>query len=110
MGRNKHVTTQQRLDCLLKQLNAMIAGMDRRQGARIMPNVTDMGRLTKECGFLDEEELVFFFEELVERGLMKMKGAANNPIPVEVGITIEGYRHLDQLAYGETIAEPRPPL
>ena len=59
------MTTQQKLDCLLKHFDASAE----RQGDGVVLNNQDITVLMKQCRFADLHEIAFYIRSLDERGL-----------------------------------------
>ena len=89
------MTTQQRLDCLLKQFDALAP----HQGEGIMLNEYDVELLMKQCGFANQHEIAFYIRSLGEKGLVVSECAGDNS-SLGARITIDGYCHLDGLDSG----------
>ena len=87
------MTTQQKLDCLLKHFDASAA----RQGEGVVLNEHDTAVLVKQCRFADHHEIGFYIRALEERGLVVADCAADNAI-LQASITIDGYCYLDTLS------------
>ncbi len=85
------MTTQERLDCLLKHIDSLAA----RQGDEVVLNENDESLLIKQCGFADRHEIAFYVEALQERQLVTFKIVGN--LKQVIRITINGYCHLDTL-------------
>lgn len=86
------MTTQQRLDCLLKKFDTLA----QHQGDGVALNQHDVELLMKQCGFANHHEIGFYIRSLDEGGLVVADCAADNTI-LQARITIDGYRHLDTL-------------
>ena len=86
------MTTQQKLDCLLKQFDMLAES----QGDGVSLSAQDMALLMEQCGFANRNEIGFYIRALDERGLVIADCAADNTI-LQARITIDGYCHLDTL-------------
>lgn len=86
------MTTQQRLDCLLRHFDTRAE----RQGDGVTLAAQDITLLMERCGFQDLHEIAFYIRALHERGLVNADCAADNTI-LQACITIDGYCHLDTL-------------
>ena len=86
------MTTQQKLDCLLKHLDMLAES----QGDGVALVDQDIALLKKQCRFANLDEIGFYIRALGERGLVIPDCAADNTI-LQAGITIDGYCHLDTL-------------
>ena len=86
------MTTQQRLDCLLKHFDASAE----HQGDGVVLNAQDISVLMKQCRFANVHEIAFYIRSLDERGLLDADCAADDTI-LQARITIDGYCHLDTL-------------
>ena len=89
------MTTQQRLDCLLKTFDTLA----KHQGDGVALNEHDLRLLMKQCGFSNHHEIAFYIRALDDRGLVKADCSADNAI-LQATITIDGYCHLDTLGGG----------
>ena len=88
------MTTQQRLDCLLKQFDALAEN----QGDGVSLSAQDLTLLMEQCGFANRHEIGFYIRALGKRGLVIADCAADNTI-LQARITIDGYCHLDTLPH-----------
>ena len=88
------MTTQQKLDCLIKHFDALIES----QGGGVTLSAQDMTLLMEQCGFANRDEIAFYIRSLVDKGLLASDGTADNTI-LEARITIDGYCYLDTLKY-----------
>ena len=88
------MTTQQKLDCLLKHFDASAE----HQGDGVVLNDQDITVLMKQCRFKNLHEIAFYIRALDERGLVAGECAADNTI-LQARITIDGYCHLDTLKH-----------
>ena len=88
------MTTQQKLDCLLKQFDMLAEN----QGDGVSLSAQDIALLMEQCGFANRDEIAFYIRSLGERGLVLADCAADNTI-LQARITIDGYCHLDTLKY-----------
>ena len=86
------MTTQQRLDCLLKHFDKMAES----QGDAVGLSAQDITLLMEQCGFANRDEIAFYIRSLDDRRLVKANCAADNTI-LQAAITIDGYCHLDTL-------------
>lgn len=86
------MTTQQRLDCLLKHLEGRVE----RQGAGVSLVAQDLTLLMERCGFKDVHEIAFYIRAMDKEGHLDSECSADNTI-LEASITIDGYRRLDTL-------------
>ena len=86
------MTTQQKLDCLLKQFDTLA----QHQGDGVVLNEHDVQLLMKQCGFVNHHEIAFYIRALDGRGLVSADCAADDTI-LGAQITIDGYCHLDTL-------------
>ena len=86
------MTTQQKLDCLLKHFDILAES----QGDGVALVDQDIALLKKQCGFANKNEIAFYIQALDERGLVRADCAADNTI-LGAQITIDGYCHLDTL-------------
>ena len=86
------MTTQQKLDCLLKQFDTLADS----QGDGVSLSAQDITLLMEQCGFANRDEIGFYIRALDKRGLVIANCAADNTILV-AHITIDGYCHLDTL-------------
>ena len=86
------MTTQEKLDCLLKHFDARADS----QGDVVVLSDKDVTLLRRQCGFANVNEIGFYIRALGERGLLKADCAGDNTI-LQAGITIDGYCHLDTL-------------
>lgn len=86
------MTTQQRLDCLLKHFDDLAES----QGDSVSLQAQDITLLMEKCGFANRSEIGFYIRSLEQRGLVSSNCAADNTI-LEAQITIDGYCHLDTL-------------
>ena len=89
------MTTQQKLDCLLKHLDSKIEN----QGDGVALTAQDLTLLMEQCGFKNRDEIAFYIRSLDERRLVRADCAADNTI-LHACITIDGYCHLDTLRHG----------
>ena len=87
-----HMTTQQKLDCLLKHFDMLAES----QGDGVALVDQDIALLKKQCRFANTSEIAFYIRALDERGLVSADCAADNTI-LGAQITIDGYCHLDTL-------------
>ena len=88
------MTTQQRLDCLLKHFSDRAE----RQGDGVSLAAQDITQLMERCGFQDSHEIAFYIRSLEKRGLVSANCSADNTI-LEACITIDGCCHLDTLRH-----------
>ena len=86
------MTTQQKLDCLLKQFDSLA----QHQGDGVRLAAPDIALLMERCGFANNHEIGFYIRSLEERGLVSADCSAGNDI-LQARITIDGYCHLDTL-------------
>lgn len=86
------MSTQQKLDCLLKHFDARAEY----QGDGVVLNEQDITVLMKQCGFANLHEIGFYIRSLEGRGLVNSQCAADDTI-LQASITIDGYCHLDTL-------------
>ena len=86
------MTTQQRLDCLLKHFDSRAA----RQGDGVALAAQDITLLMEKCGFKDVHEIAFYIRALDQKGRLASDCSADNTI-LQASITIDGYCHLDTL-------------
>ena len=86
------MTTQQRLDCLLRHFNERAE----RQGDGVSLGAQDITLLMEKCGFADQHEIAFYIRSLAGEGLVNANCSADNTI-LAAQITINGYRRLDTL-------------
>ena len=86
------MTTQQRLDCLLKHFDELAES----QGDGVSLSAQDIELLMERCGFANRNEIGFYIRSLDDRGLVKSDCAGDNTI-LQAQITIDGYCHLDTL-------------
>ncbi len=86
------MTTQERLDCLLKHFDALAP----HQGDGVALNQNDVKLLMMQCGFANHHEIAFYIRSLDERGLVVADCAGDDTI-LQARITIDGYCHLDTL-------------
>ncbi len=86
------MTTQQKLDCLLKQFDTLAES----QGDGVSLRAQDLTLLMEQCGFANRNEIGFYIRALAERRLVIADCAADNTI-LQAYITIDGYCHLDTL-------------
>ncbi len=86
------MTTQQKLDCLLKQFDTLA----RYQGDGVVLNENDVQLLMKQCSFINTNEIGFYIRSLDERRLIVSDCSADNTI-LQATITIDGYCYLDKL-------------
>ena len=86
------MTTQQKLDCLLKQFDSLAES----QGDGVSLSAQDIALLMEQCGFANRNEIGFYIRSLEERCLVVASCAADNTI-LQARITIDGYCHLDTL-------------
>ena len=87
-----NMTTQQKLDCLLKHFDMLAES----QGDGVALVDQDIALLKKQCRFTNPNEIGFYIRALGERGLVIPDCAADNTI-LQARITIDGYCHLDTL-------------
>lgn len=87
------MTTQQRLDCLLKQIN----GLTSRQGDRVFLTDEHLDRFKDMCGFKDNSEIAFYVEWMEQEGLLEMERHPDNDF-IGVKLLIPGYQALDELS------------
>ena len=87
------MTTQDRLDCLLKHIDRLAP----HQGEGVALNDQDIAVLKKQCGFANHHEIAFYIRSLAERGLVVASLATDNSI-LQASITIDGYCHLDTIS------------
>lgn len=92
------MTTQEKLDCLLKQFDALA----QHQGDGVVLNDKDVRLLMKQCGFANHHEIAFYIRSLHDRGLLAADCAGDDTI-LQASITIDGYCHLDTLRGGPAI-------
>ena len=81
------MTTQERLDCLMKRLDGW---MDH-QGAIVILEPADICLLMEQCRFKCEDELRYYVRALDERGLIRNR---SNRAHISAQITIDGYCYL----------------
>ena len=86
------MTTQQRLNCLLKHFDELAES----QGDSVSLQAQDITLLMEKCGFANRNEISFYIRSLDARCLLESNCAADNTI-LEAQITIDGYCHLDTL-------------
>ncbi|MXX91812.1 MAG: hypothetical protein F4213_21620 [Boseongicola sp. SB0677_bin_26] len=86
------MTTQQRLDFLLKHLDALAES----QGDMVALSAQDIALLMETCGFANRGEIGFYIAALAERRLVSENCSPDNAI-LQASITIDGYCHLDTL-------------
>ena len=86
------MTTQQRLDCLLKHFGSRAE----RQGDGVVLTTQDITLLMERCGFKDVREIAFYIRALDEKGRLASDCSADNTI-LQASITIDGYCYLDTL-------------
>ncbi|MDE0239398.1 MAG: hypothetical protein OXQ84_04255 [bacterium] len=86
------MTTQQRLDCLLKHLDSLAET----QGQGVALNENDVELLKRQCGFRNHHEIAFYIRSLGERRLV-IDGCAGDDTILQARITIDGYCYLDKL-------------
>ena len=86
------MTTQQRLDCLLKHFDSRAE----RQGDSVTLTAQDITLLMEKCGFKDLHEIAFYIRALDGKGRLDSDCSADNTI-LQASITIDGYCHLDTL-------------
>lgn len=86
------MTTQQKLDCLLKQFDTLA----QHQGDGVVLNEHDVKLLKKQCGFKNHHEIAFYIRALEDRQLVASSCSGDNGI-LGATITIDGYCHLDTL-------------
>ena len=86
------MTTQQRLDCLLKHFDELAES----QGDGVSLQAQDITLLMEKCGFANRNEIGFYIRSLGHKGLVESKCSADNII-LGAQITIDGYCHLDTL-------------
>ena len=91
------MTTQQRLDCLLKHFDRLANN----QGDGVALNEQDVAMLIKQCGFVNHHEIAFYIRSLAERRLMVSECSADN-VYLGARITIDGYCHLDTIRHEAT--------
>ena len=89
------MTTQQKLDCLLRHFDAKAKS----QGDTVQLTAQDLTLLFEQCGFKNQNEIAFYIRALDERGLVDANCSADNAI-LQAMITIDGYCHLDKLRQG----------
>ena len=83
------MTTEQRLDCLLKKFDTLA----QYQGDGVALNEHDVKLLMKQCGFANLHEIGFYIRSLDKRGLVVADCSGDNTI-LGASITIDGYCHL----------------
>ena len=86
------MTTQQKLDCLLKHFDALIKS----QGDGGALAAQDVMLLMEQCGFANKDEIAFYMRSLEDKGLLVSDCSADNT-SLQARITIDGYCHLDTL-------------
>lgn len=86
------MTTQQRIDCLLKHFDKFAEN----QGDMMQLEDKDITLLMDKCGFTSRSEIAFYLRSLDERGLMNSQCSADHTI-LSASITIEGYCRLDEI-------------
>ena len=86
------MTTQQKLDCLLKHFDSLTQS----QGDMVRLSVQDICLLMEQCGFANRDEIGFYIRSLSDRRLLSHSCAKDNTI-LQASITIDGYCHLDDL-------------
>lgn len=87
------LTTQQKLDCLLKKFDSLAES----QGDTVSLSAQDITLITEQCGFKNLNEIAFYIRSLGERGLLIPNCAADNTI-LQASITIDGYSCLDTIS------------
>lgn len=87
------MTTQQKLDCLLKQF----AALAEYQGDTVVLSEQDITLLMENCGFSNRSEIAFYIRSLDGRAQIISNCSADNTI-LQASITIDGYIHLDEIA------------
>ena len=87
------MTTQQRLDCLLKHFNELAES----QGDGVSLQAQDITLLMEKCGFANRNEIGFYIGALDDKGLVVTECSGDNTILGVRKITIDGYCHLDTL-------------
>ena len=87
-----NMTTQQKLDCLLKHFDMLAES----QGDGVALVEQDIVLLKKQCRFANPNEIGFYIRALDERGLV-ISGCAGDNTILQAHITIDGYCHLDTL-------------
>ena len=88
------MTTQQRLDCLLKQFDALA----QYQGDVAVLNEHDVSLLKKQCGFVNLHEIALYLRSLHEKGLLSAECSADDTI-LQAHVTIGGYCYLETLTH-----------
>ena len=86
------MTTQQKLDCLLKHL----ASQCESQGDGVVLAAQDVTLLMEQCGFANKDEIAFYMRSLDNQGLLVSDCSPDNTI-LQARIPIDGYCHLDTL-------------
>ena len=86
------MTTQQRLDCLLKHFDELAES----QGDSVTLQAQDITLLMEKCGFANRYEIDFYISSLDDRVLVKSDCSADKVI-LGAQITIDGYCRLDTL-------------
>lgn len=86
------MTTQQRLDCLLKHFDKLAES----QGDWVQLKPKDVTLLSDKCGFSNHNEIAFYVKALEQRGLVLSEIAGDNSI-IGAQITIDGYCYLDNI-------------
>ena len=86
------MTTQQRLDCLLKHFNKLAEN----QGDMMQLDGEDITLLMDKCGFVSRSEIAFYLDSLATLGLMRSSCSADHTL-LAASITIEGYCRLDEI-------------
>lgn len=86
------MTTQQRLDCLLK----MFDELSEEQGTGIELEAQDIDLIMKQCGFNSRKEIAFYINSLGLRKLVDSSCTPDGKI-LAAKITIDGYCYLDEL-------------
>ncbi|MCY4354284.1 MAG: hypothetical protein OXC09_05795 [Truepera sp.] len=86
------MTTQQKLDCLLRRFDELAES----QGDGVTLSAQDIALLMEQCGFANRNEIGFYIRSLEGRGLVVADCSADNVI-LQASITIDGYCYLDSL-------------
>ena len=86
------MTTQQKLDCLLKQLRDETP----HQGQEIILKAPTIALLIERCRFANCSEIGFYIRSLAERSLVQSHCSGDDTI-LGARITIDGYCYLDDL-------------
>ena len=86
------MTTQEKLDRLLKYLNELTAY----QGAGVILDPAQAEKAQRVCEFANISELAFYVRSLDRQGLVDSH-CAGDDTSVGATITIDGYSHLDTL-------------